>query len=130
MEIIRNYYKISPDAQPFLHYWSLSVEEQYYLVFPATLLILYKFSQSPRNIKRTILVVAAISAFLSMYFTKSYPVAAFYLLPTRAWELLAGASVSLIRFYSADNKTVSSVFYLEIVVGFLLIIVSFFIFHF
>jgi peptidoglycan/LPS O-acetylase OafA/YrhL len=39
-----NYFTISPDAQPFLHYWSLSVEEQFYMVFPLAILLLHRFA--------------------------------------------------------------------------------------
>jgi peptidoglycan/LPS O-acetylase OafA/YrhL len=41
-----NYFTISPDAQPFLHYWTLSVEEQFYMFFPLILLLLYKIARN------------------------------------------------------------------------------------
>lgn len=83
-----NYFEISPDAQPFLHYWSLSVEEQFYLLFPLFLLLLYRFSVERRHF---VLGSLGIGSLLGcVYLTRSHPGWAFYLLPTRAWELLAG----------------------------------------
>ena len=43
------YFEISPDAQPFLHYWSLSVEEQFYIFFPLLLLLLFKYPPTFRK---------------------------------------------------------------------------------
>jgi peptidoglycan/LPS O-acetylase OafA/YrhL len=78
-----NYFTLSPDSQPFLHCWSLSVEEQFYLLFPALFLLLY------RRARMRFLVgffVASLACWMAMR-----PQWAFYLLPARAWELLAGS---------------------------------------
>src|SRR5208282_4318670 len=40
-----NYFKLTPDGQPYLHYWSLSVEEQFYIFFPLLLLLLFKYAR-------------------------------------------------------------------------------------
>jgi len=45
-----NYFTLSPDAQPFLHFWSLSVEEQFYLFFPAIFLFLYLKANRRRTV--------------------------------------------------------------------------------
>ena len=82
-------------TKPLLHFWSLAVEEQFYVVFPALLIILHKLSFQR---SRLILFVAAIvvgSFALSIYGTKHHTSATFYLLPTRAWELGIGALIAL-----------------------------------
>lgn len=77
-----------------LHTWSLSVEWQFYLIYPLFIVLLRKFI----NLKLTklLLIVAAISSLaLSIFYTPIDPSSAFYLLPTRMWEMLAGGIVFL-----------------------------------
>lgn len=86
------YFDISEDAQPLLHFWSLAAEEQYYLGFPLLLLLLLR-----RPVQRPILLsVFAVSLGLGVWLTVEAPRAAFFLLPTRAWELLAGALIAVL----------------------------------
>jgi peptidoglycan/LPS O-acetylase OafA/YrhL len=84
-----NYFVLSPDAQPYLHCWSLSVEEQFYLIYPAEFLLLYWKARSVRT--HVLIAVLVLSLFSCVLVTYIRPEWAFYLLPTRAWELLAGA---------------------------------------
>lgn len=93
--LMGSYFKISPDAQPLLHYWSLAVEEQFYLVFPLFLWAIVRWTRHPLTI--TVLVFIA-SLVLCCVVTVHNPVYAFYLLPTRAWELLAGVYLTLARW--------------------------------
>jgi peptidoglycan/LPS O-acetylase OafA/YrhL len=93
------YFISSPDAQPILHYWSLSVEEQFYLVFPLCLYLLMRFSRRPLVVT---VVVGLLSFAACVALTQRNSVYAFYLLPTRAWELLAGFSVALIQRQTED----------------------------
>lgn len=88
-----NYFTISPDARPLLHYWSLSVEEQFYMVFPFLFLLLDRNARSQRN--RVLGVLFAASLLLCVWMTKAKPIWAFYLAPTRAWELLAGSMLAV-----------------------------------
>lgn len=87
------YFDPSSETQPMLHIWSLSVEEQFYLFWPAIIALCWKFSgRSTRAVTATALVVifgASLTA--SIYFTKVDQSLAFYLMPTRAWELALGA---------------------------------------
>jgi peptidoglycan/LPS O-acetylase OafA/YrhL len=55
-----NYFVLSPDAQPFLHCWSLSVEEQFYLLFPATFLLLYRYANRYRAHVLTVLLAVSL----------------------------------------------------------------------
>lgn len=84
-----NYFTISPDAQPFLHCWSLSVEEQFYMLFPLALLFLYLKANKYKTLILVILCGSSLAACILL--TRTKPQLAFYLLPTRAWELLAGS---------------------------------------
>ena len=93
--LIGDYFAISPDAQPFLHYWSLAVEEQFYLFFP---FLLYALTRWTRHTLKITLALLVLSLALCVVMTWAKPVYAFYLLPTRGWELLAGAAVTMLRW--------------------------------
>lgn len=88
---------VAQDAapSPLQHYWSLAVEEQFYLVWP---LLLVLATRRPRQYRRLlvtmILVIAGASVLMSMWMTDRHPTQAFYLLPARMGELLAGAAVA------------------------------------
>ncbi len=73
--------------QPLLHTWSLAVEGQFYLLFP---LVLMPLARRPRATISALAALAALSFALGAWGTVHSPVSAFYLLPGRAWELLAG----------------------------------------
>lgn len=81
--------------KPFLHTWSLSVEEQFYLVFPVLLLTMAKFS--PGNLKWVLAALALTSFSVGLHGSKTAPTEAFFLPAGRAWELLAGALLVFIR---------------------------------
>jgi peptidoglycan/LPS O-acetylase OafA/YrhL len=81
---------------PVLHYWSLGVEEQFYLVWPA--LFLAATALAGRSLGRLALIVGVVGALsftLSVVLTGVNAPWAFYSLPTRAWELALGALIAL-----------------------------------
>ena len=88
---------------PFQHYWSLGVEEQFYLLWPMLLLaagLLWGRSRrrrQPSTVPYLVLLVAvgAASLALSVSWTHTWPSWAFFSLPTRAWELAAGGLVAV-----------------------------------
>ena len=89
-----NGYFGSPSAsQPLLHMWTLSLEEQFYLFHPIVLLLLNRLARQSKPV--TLLACIALSFAFSVWGTIHQPVAAFYLLPSRAWELLIGAFLAL-----------------------------------
>jgi peptidoglycan/LPS O-acetylase OafA/YrhL len=90
-----NYFALSPDAQPFLHCWSLSVEEQFYLLFPALFFLLYWKANKYRI--HVLTGLFAVSLLSCIALTHARPEWAFYLLPTRAWELLAGGILATLN---------------------------------
>jgi peptidoglycan/LPS O-acetylase OafA/YrhL len=83
-----NYFDAAAELKPLLHTWSLGVEEQFYIIFPPTLALLWLW---PVHRKIAVLGLAALLSFsLCMALVQSFPKAVFFLLPFRAWELLAG----------------------------------------
>ena len=90
-----DYFDTPAQAQPLLHTWSLSIEEQFYLFLPVGMVLLYRWL--PRRGARTALIGAGalLSFAASAALVDDYPTATFYLLPTRAWELLLGVLVGL-----------------------------------
>ena len=87
----------SPDAHldPFLMTWSLGIEEQFYLIFPPLMLLLHRFDR--KTVIRCIAVLCILSLIICVWGTARSPVAAFYLLPTRAWELGLGTLLALVQ---------------------------------
>jgi peptidoglycan/LPS O-acetylase OafA/YrhL len=77
-----------------LHTWSLSVEWQFYIFYPLALVVLRKL-MSPRYVRYLLVGAAAASLVVCVYASSRWPSSAFYLLPTRAWEMLAGGLVFL-----------------------------------
>lgn len=80
---------------PLLHYWSLAVEEQFYVFWPLAFLLL---TRRPRQYRRlaTIMMsaVALVSFTVCLWMTRHHPTGAFYLLPARMWELAIGGLVA------------------------------------
>ncbi len=87
-----NYFSAASDAHPFLHFWSLSVEEQFYLFFPLLLLLLWRWRR--RGLTVGLALVGLLSLLACIWETGRDQTWAFYMLPTRAWELLAGGLVA------------------------------------
>lgn len=95
------YFTTSADGNPLLHMWSLGVEEQFYFVFPLALLLLYRWL--PKRVLLAVILGAVGSLILSAYFSPRNPSAAFYLLPTRAWEMMGGSILALIPDRNAGS---------------------------
>jgi peptidoglycan/LPS O-acetylase OafA/YrhL len=96
-----NYFSGSADLQPLLHTWSLSIEEQYYVIYPFFLLLCWRLGKT--SILVILVVVFIVSFGIAQWGSNNYPHANFYLLVTRGWELLVGAFVA---FYLSKNSTV------------------------
>jgi peptidoglycan/LPS O-acetylase OafA/YrhL len=90
----QGYFDAASELKPLLHTWSLAVEEQFYLLYPIFLML---FWRRVRNNLFGFLTLGALLSFaIAQWSVQVSPLAAFYLLPTRAWELLIGA---LARIY-------------------------------
>jgi peptidoglycan/LPS O-acetylase OafA/YrhL len=88
-----DYFVAVGQENPLLHTWSLAVEEQFYLIFPLLVLLAWRFG------RRTLIVAFALCALVSFALAEGYALRGnsdgFYLLPTRAWELLIGALAAM-----------------------------------
>ena len=84
-----DYQNLDATPSPFIHYWSLAVEEQFYLIWPIFIVFLSRYGK--RAIFYGIAISSSLSLLLSIYQTQTSPIWAFYSLPTRAWELGFGA---------------------------------------
>jgi peptidoglycan/LPS O-acetylase OafA/YrhL len=84
-----DYFAGPSETMPLLHTWSLAVEEQFYLGFPLLLIVLKRFKF--RIAASIMLSFAVVSLLVSEWAVSRHPTAAFFLLPSRAWELLLGA---------------------------------------
>lgn len=89
----KDYFAENSDLVPFLHTWSLSVEEQFYLILPPFLLFIYKKTNyQKRNL--ILLILCVCSLLFSIYQTNSNPKMAYFLLPARIFELLIGVCLA------------------------------------
>ncbi|AZG98231.1 acyltransferase family protein [Proteus mirabilis] len=106
----------------FLHTWSLSVEWQFYIIYPIILIILSKLF-SINTLKKIVVISAIISFAFCIYFSSINKTLSYFLIYTRAWEMLFGGIVFLFPLSTTENKKriIESL-------GLILIITSFFIF--
>ena len=81
---------------PLLHFWSLAVEEQFYLVWPGLLMVLVRFARLSRRALAAVIGMMWVASFVAcVRLTRDSQPWAFFMLPTRAWELLTGAALAL-----------------------------------
>ena len=117
------YFNTASELKPLLHTWSLAIEEQYYVIFPLFMLVVWKWHQKLGVfLLITTTVICLVLSQLALNIDKN---AAFYLLPFRVWELTIGAMVALIhrkQFVDLNDKILN----LLSLSGLLLIIVPVF----
>ena len=101
-----DYQNLNATPSPFIHYWSLAVEEQFYLFWPLIILALAKLKSS-RKFSQGFARISLLSFLLGAWLTGVLPIWAFYSLPTRAWELGIGALLASISAARLQNKGVA-----------------------
>lgn len=92
--VSENYFAAPAELNPLLHTWSLAVEEQFYIFYPPFLFVLAKWGRKP--VVAFLGLAFLVSLLLSEWGTVNAPTATFYLLPLRAWELLAGCLLAIV----------------------------------
>jgi peptidoglycan/LPS O-acetylase OafA/YrhL len=90
-----DYFDTGTQASPFQHFWSLSIEEQFYLIWPALFLILMIKAKSIRTRQSILLAIIGFSLSMALYLSemKSDPI--FFISSSRVWELAVGALLGL-----------------------------------
>ena len=95
------YFDMASELKPLLHTWSLAVEEQYYVLFPVFLMLAWKLGK--KWIISLLVLVAIISILAAQWGSTNHSIFTFYLLPTRGFEILIGALISL--HFNHKNST-------------------------
>lgn len=113
------YFDGAADLKPLLHTWSLSVEEQFYLLMPLSMLLISRHAS--RRYAGWLSAFAAASLGLSVVGVRIEPTATFYLMPSRAWELLMG---SLLAVHAIPKVRAGALCKALAVAGVLLILAS------
>lgn len=114
------YFDASSHEKLLLHTWSLSVEWQFYIILPLICMMLWRWF-GRRSVKIIFISGFFLSFILSLYVSSHFPSAAFYLLPCRAWEMLAGGLIWLMLRERSLSEDISS--WVE-KVGFFLILIA------
>ena len=99
------YFAAEAAEKPLLHTWSLGVEEQFYLLFPLLLMLLWRWKK--QRMLPMLLALALLSLGLSEYASRYYLNVNFFFLPTRAWELLIGAMAAFSPLHTKEKRCAS-----------------------
>jgi peptidoglycan/LPS O-acetylase OafA/YrhL len=97
------YFDTAAELKPLLHTWSLAVEEQYYVLFPLFILVTWKWGT--RWMMALLALIGLISLGAAEWGSFNALSLSFYLLPTRAWELLIGVLLGFYLFKKENNES-------------------------
>ncbi len=116
------YFEKSTDLKPLLHLWSLAIEEQFYLIWPVVIWIVFKVSRP--FLKLALVGIFIISLSSNFYWSEINQPLSFYMLPTRLWELALGG----LLVFAEKTKTIDRIKKLNMgfsLLGFLIILFSY-----
>jgi len=97
------YFDTVAELKPLLHTWSLAVEEQYYVIFPIFLMLTWRLGV--QWVVTLLAIIFLLSLSLAQWGAYNNPFAAFFLLPTRGWELLVGVFAAFYLKYNTHLKS-------------------------
>jgi peptidoglycan/LPS O-acetylase OafA/YrhL len=118
------YFDAATELKPLLHTWSLGIEEQYYVFFPLLLILLWRYAKN--YILHALAVIFIISLLYAQHKVQIKPAAAFYLLQSRIWELMAGSIAAVLvnkNLYSPQFEKLNNPLS---IIGFILLAVAIF----
>lgn len=98
------YFDVASKEKWLLHTWSLSVEWQFYILYPMVLIALKRFL-TLENLKKTILIATGLSFVFSVIATYKLPGGAYYLFPARVWEMLLGGIAYIYPFNLSKKQS-------------------------
>lgn len=117
------YFDPPHEGMVLLHTWSLSVEEQFYVIWPIILALLFKFKKNENTIFYTLVSIVLLSLFFSQYLVIYNQKIAFFSLPSRLWELGIGGVLAFNRIKFSSQRINESLG----IFGIFLILASFFV---
>ena len=117
------YFGPTAETNPLLHTWSLSVEEQFYLLLPLAILVTIRWKRSRAVLIITVVsVVSLLAAELVVH--SRFHTAAFFLLPFRAWELGLGLLAAIMPSTQGSRHEEHKYRYVSVIIAFLVLAVS------
>jgi peptidoglycan/LPS O-acetylase OafA/YrhL len=120
------YFDVAAELKPLLHTWSLAVEMQYYVIFPLLLMLFWKLGR--KWILSSLLLMAITSVLVAHWGATKYPAFTFYSLPTRGFEILIGALISLYISRKSSIISISQYQSVSSITGLGMILYSIFVF--
>jgi peptidoglycan/LPS O-acetylase OafA/YrhL len=117
------YFDNSADTKPLLHLWSLAIEEQFYILWPLLLRLVWKHKW---NFLTLTVSIAVASFVLTIYLVNNNPIAAFYSPLSRFWELMIGGILAYLTLHKPQHlpqrpNLQSAIGLMSIAIGILLI---------
>ncbi len=115
------YFDDAIDVKPLLHLWSLGIEEQFYIFWPALLMLIFS-----SKLLALIIIFCTVSFFLNIFLVQSDPTLVFYSTFTRAWELILGGIIAAFNLATNNKSYLKNIYLVNLIsfIGILCIIYS------